>query len=203
MECIVSQTWFRFDLLNNAIVIGAVSLPKECPPWFSDRLQRLNAQSPRAITMEDVSALDYLEEACLQNRGIRVFRPLSPRSVSEPVFAPQEDLDKAAAAAPKSGKIAIDPNKLKIITLAQFEKLPNEEKAKWHPLRAESLGLQPRMSLVYDAIIDSKADVEGTFTLQSSAISSYVQIRDELSVSAIAQHAYSRDDGQSQGLILG
>lgn len=193
----MSQTWFRFDLVNNAIVIGAVAVPKECPLWFSARLSALNGASHRTIGMEEVQPGDFLEEAYLQNRPIPVFRPLSPRSVAEPIFVKQSDLDEAASKLPKGGeegKIRLDPRKVKLTSLAQFQKLPEDEQRQMHPIRPESLGLQPRMVLVYDAIVDPKADVEGSFRILPQAIGSWIQIRDEKAVSEIAKQTYNPED---------
>lgn len=199
----MSQTWLRFDLLNNVIVIGAINIPKECPPWFSDKFKEINTRSLRAVAMAEVSPLEFLEEACLQNRGIRLFRPLSPRSVPEPVFVPQSDLDKALAARPKDadGPLQLDPSKIKILSLDQVQRLPKEAQLTMRPIRAEALGLQPRTSVVYDAIINVKQDVESSFTLTPWSVSSYIQIRDEETINKIAQHAYA--DLNDDQVIIG
>lgn len=194
----MSQTWFRFELVNNAILIGAVEVPKVCPPWFSDRLNGLNATSKRTIGMDDVDATEYLEEACLQGRGIPVFRPLSPRSVPEPVFLPSKEMQKIE----KGEKI--DPRKAGIINYNQYRSLPEEARQNYVALQAAQLGLQPRMALVYDPTVDPVNDVEQSYVLRSSGVLSYVRIRDEEAINQIARHAYEQaTPATGKGLIVG
>lgn len=194
----MSQTWFRFELVNNAILIGAVSVPKECPRWFSERLSAVNATSLRTIGMDEVDATEYLEEACLQGRGIPVFRPLSPRSVPEPVFLPVKEMEKIE----KGEKI--DPRKAGIINYGQYRKLPEEGRVGYVAVQAAQLGLQPRMALVYDPTIDPVNDVEQSYVLRSTGVLSYVRIRDEEAINEIARHAYEQANPQGgKSLIVG
>lgn len=82
----VSQsTWFRFAT-SEGTVIGEVSVPRRCPDWFKSVLKTMNDGANRAITMEDISAEEWVEECFSASRPIVLGRPLAPQRQEELVF---------------------------------------------------------------------------------------------------------------------